>query len=224
MFVNKVKKQKTKKQSVALAVLGLAMCSLWLAACGETPSTAAPTVASSVTASTIASSTSQPTITPAATPTTSPATTSSPTMPGVSTTPTKSAKSGSKSGNTQLGKLQTPDQSVTALFNQVKNSNQSKATKGSRYLDSTLKASLKNKKQAANTLTGLLGLNNGQIIQSFTVGSPTINGNNATVTATLTLNDGSSLTDNLALIKSTVSTKKGQSYTLWQVDSINTSH
>ena len=248
---NKSVKSKARKQPLLVAIIAFVVLSLALVACGEATSTPtssgtiAPTAPAAATATT-SSSTNPATVTPADTAGSTAATTGinssstgataapSDTMGSTAAAATPGTTSGSttvtpgttsSTGQNQKGqnaaKLQSPDGSVKVLYNDVKN-NVQKSAAVTRLLGPTLKASLKgSKKQGVTALDSLIGISGSQKISTITVGTATVNGDNATVTTTLKLSDGSTVTNNVTLVKSSLTTKQGKQYNLWQIDGIS---
>jgi len=222
---------KSKKQWTILIVLAMLVFSVVLVACGDTTSLPASTTtvaAATSTANLTTASTTDSSSTSAATSGTTTAADSSSTTTSAATTPSTpvpamtpgiTVGAAKNKKGTGAAMVETPDSIVKTLLNAVKSNDSKKEAAVTRLLSSSLQTTLKGSKGVAG-LDKLIGISDGTNIDIITVASPNIVGDNAMVTATLKLKDGLTITDNMTLVKNTVTTKKGQANTVWQVDAI----
>jgi hypothetical protein len=212
-------------KKVFIGMVGLLVVTLCLSlvACGD--ATATPSNANAVVASTTAATSGQATTT-ASSPVNSALTTPSafPTSeatasPAVTTVPAPSLAAG-KTGTNQIV---TPDKVVTRLYTGLKSDDAKKIDAAilSQDLRNSIKGSKGDKSKGLAGLNSLVGLNNGQKIDTFTLDQLVLTDNSASVNVAVKLTDGTSLKDSVTLVKSQVKNKQGDERSLWQIDKIS---
>lgn len=221
---------KLRKAFVTLTLLTLTVFSLLVAACGDATSTSVPVATVTPPAATTAAplpTTNPATATPGAT-TAAPATGSTTPATGSTTPATGSTTPGSNANKKEATAAKvTPEMLVNRLYTHLKAGDLQKGL-GQMDLSSNLRSTLtgpkvkgaKDNTDALTKLDNLAGINSGQTLDSFVVSPPVISDNKATVTVVLKLGDGSSVTDNVGLVKNELKDKQGVSLSLWQIDSI----
>jgi Domain of unknown function (DUF4878) len=223
---------KTKKSLILVAVIAFLGLSILLAACGASPTT---TSSNAAPATTVANSNNPATgANPpdGATQPTPPATGQMPgsTQPNPNNPPAQGRPgNGTNPGNPTPGagnnpgisreqlENATPETIVKTFYNQIK-SGESRAVLALTTQSFRQSFAGSNRTQISTAL----GLKPDQKVQDIQIGTSTVNGDKATLTATLTLTDGTKVTQNLSLVKGQVSRPNGngQGVTIWQIDTI----
>jgi hypothetical protein len=219
-----------KKNFIYIALIALLGLSLLLAACGTSTPADSGNVASTATAPAVAETPSNPVAasTPPSGANQPPATGTQPpnaNRPNPNTTPGAGRPGNDKPGN-NISREQienaTPEQIVNRFYKGIQEGELRQVI--GLTSENFRKTLIGGGAQGSGQLALALGLKPDQKVQTVNVGKSSINGDKASLTATLTLSDGTKVTHDLNLVKGELSRPNGngQGVNLWQIDSLKT--
>ncbi len=213
-----------KKYAAVIMIVILASFSLLLAACGESSATpTASAVNAPATTPTVAATTAVTTA--AAATTAAPVATTAPATTAATTPAAKSPAATTPDANKRaaVAEKATPDMIAKKFYTDVQSGDVKNADAA--LLSQSLRKSLLgkgNKGMADEAIYKLVGVSKDQKIDTFTLDTPVINGDKATLNVTVKLADGTSLKQTVSMVKGEMNKKspKGTEISLWQIDNI----